>query len=339
MEKRFGDMKILFFSDTHLGFDYPIRPRIVRRRRGNDFFNNFEKVLEYSLDNRIDVIIHGGDFFFRSKVPQQIVTKAYQILFEFAENGILLVIVPGNHERSRLPQSILTRHPNIYIFEKPETFFLEINEIKIGISGFPYERNSVRDNFMNIIKETNWNKNYSDIRLLCFHHAVEGSKVKSYTFRSGEDVIRGKDIPENFHCVLSGHIHRKQILWFTKSKKQIPVIYSGSTERTSFQEMDEEKGFYVLDFRQSCNEWRLVTADFHVLPTRPMKEIIIDQNIETKEQLKNFLKSQIAKLDKDAIVRIRCKNPDIIGFLKADFLREIFPETMNWQVSYPFGRR
>ena len=45
-------MKILFFSDTHLGFDYPIRPRIVRRRRGQDFFNNFERVLKYSLENK-----------------------------------------------------------------------------------------------------------------------------------------------------------------------------------------------------------------------------------------------------------------------------------------------
>ncbi len=329
-------MKILFFSDTHLGFDFPIRPRIERRRRGEDFFNNFRRVLNYSLENKIELIIHGGDFFFRSKVPQQIVTKSYEILFEFAENGIPFFIVPGNHERSRLPQSILTRHPSIYIFEKPQTFFLEIKGIRFGVSGFPYERNNVRDNFKNIIGQTEWNKNYSDIRLLCFHHAVEGSKVKNYTFRSGEDVISGKDIPDDFHCLLSGHIHRQQIIWFRKDKKQIPVIYSGSTERTSFQEMDEDKGFYVLNFGQLCNGWRLVRADFHLLPTRPMKDIIIDWKIKDKQQLENFLKSQIMEFDQDVIVRIKCKNQNIISFLKADFLREIFPESMNWQVSYPF---
>ena len=332
-------MKILFFSDTHLGFDYPIRPRIVRRRRGQDFFNNFERVLKYSLENKIDLIIHGGDFFFRSKVPQQIVTKAYEILFEFAENSIPFIIVPGNHERSRLPQSILTRHPNIYIFEKPQTFFFNFKGINIGVSGFPYERNNVRDNFLKIIQDTNWNEEYANIKILCFHHAVEGSKVKNFTFRSGKDVIRGIDIPENFHCILSGHIHRKQILWFRKDEKQVPVIYSGSTERTSFQEKNEGKGFYILYFRQFCNGWRLVKTDFKILPIRPMIDIFIDWKIKDRKRLENFLKDQIAKLDQDAIVRIRCNYPEIISYLKADFLWEIFPKTMNWQVSYLFGKR
>ena len=50
-------IRIVFFSDTHLGFDYPVRgvrkTRGVRkagerRRRGADFFDNFERVLRYA---------------------------------------------------------------------------------------------------------------------------------------------------------------------------------------------------------------------------------------------------------------------------------------------------
>jgi hypothetical protein len=38
-------MRVLFVSDTHLGIDMPTRPRVTRRRRGEDFFRNFERAL------------------------------------------------------------------------------------------------------------------------------------------------------------------------------------------------------------------------------------------------------------------------------------------------------
>jgi hypothetical protein len=40
-----GIIPILLLADTHLGFDLPFRPRIKRRRRGPDFFANFERAL------------------------------------------------------------------------------------------------------------------------------------------------------------------------------------------------------------------------------------------------------------------------------------------------------
>ena len=36
-----GIIRILFLADTHLGYDLPFRPRIQRRRRGPEFFANF----------------------------------------------------------------------------------------------------------------------------------------------------------------------------------------------------------------------------------------------------------------------------------------------------------
>jgi hypothetical protein len=38
-----GLIRILLIADTHLGFDLPFRPRINRRRKGPDFFANFER--------------------------------------------------------------------------------------------------------------------------------------------------------------------------------------------------------------------------------------------------------------------------------------------------------
>ena len=119
MEKQ---LKILFLSDTHLGEDYPIRPRSERIRRGEDLFQNFEYVLHEAKKRSVDFVVHGGDLFFRTKVHPVVVDRVYQILLDFAHSGIPIIIVPGNHESSRLPASLLLQHHNIYIFKKPEVF-------------------------------------------------------------------------------------------------------------------------------------------------------------------------------------------------------------------------
>ncbi|TFG97301.1 MAG: metallophosphoesterase, partial [Calditrichales bacterium] len=67
---------IIFLSDTHLGQDYPLRPRTQHQHRGADFFLNFKNVLEYAVEIKADLVIHAGDFFFRSRVPPSIVDKA-----------------------------------------------------------------------------------------------------------------------------------------------------------------------------------------------------------------------------------------------------------------------
>jgi uncharacterized protein DUF2867 len=54
-------VRVLFVSDTHLGFDSPSRPRVVRRRRADDLFQNFERALEPAWTGQVDVVAHGGD--------------------------------------------------------------------------------------------------------------------------------------------------------------------------------------------------------------------------------------------------------------------------------------
>ena len=75
------------------------------------FFRNHESVLKYAKEIGADLVLHGGDFFYRTKIPQMIIAKAYDSLIHFAENNIPIVIVPGNHESSRLPDSLLTPAP------------------------------------------------------------------------------------------------------------------------------------------------------------------------------------------------------------------------------------
>jgi len=332
-------IRLVFFADTHLGFDYPIRPRIERRRRGQDFFNNFQHVLDFAVESKADFVIHGGDFCFRSKIPIKIVDLAYEKLLKFADKNIPIFIVPGNHERSKLPTSLYLNHPNIFVFHYPKTFSIKKQKIKISITGFPCQRNNIRDQFKTILKKA-VNHQPADIKLLCMHQTVESAKIENYTFRNGKDIIPFKDLLTNFHAILSGHIHRKQILTKNSDGHKIPIIYPGSTERTSFVEKNEEKGFFEIVFTQKIETWKIDYLKFHVLPMRPMEDLLIDKNI-TSNVLKPYLFAKLSKLDKNSITRLKC-DPNIDHQIKTQitpkFLREIFPKSLNFQLSSDFFR-
>ncbi|MDH5549336.1 MAG: metallophosphoesterase, partial [Gemmatimonadota bacterium] len=96
-------IRILFLADTHLGIDMPLRPRIARRRRGPDFFANYERALQAAHDHRVHAVIHGGDVFYRSRVPAKLVHAGFAPLKRVADAGIPVYVVPGNHERSAIP--------------------------------------------------------------------------------------------------------------------------------------------------------------------------------------------------------------------------------------------
>ncbi len=332
------NIRLIFFADTHLGFDFPIRPKIDIRRRGSDFFENFHAVLKFAVETQADLVLHGGDLFFRSKVPQKIVDLTYQALFDFAEQGIPLLIVPGNHERSILPVSLLLQHPNIYVFDVPKTYVLPTSNANIALSGFPFERENIKERVGTLVQETQWAANHADIRLLCLHQSIEGAQVgpSNFTFRYGKDVIKMRDLPTDFHAILSGHIHRRQILKKSGNPKTIPVIYPGSIERTSFAEKDEDKGFYDIEFsRDEQQQWNIANLKFQVLPTRPMVDLLLDHTLPP-EYIQNFLRSQIFSLDKDAVVRLKSNgkiHASVKSMLTSAFLRHTFPKTMNVQLS------
>jgi len=167
---RWPSMRIVLFGGTHLGFDYPLRPRVDRRRRSPDFFDNYHRVLHYAARTRPDLVVHGGDFFFRARVPRKIVDMAYEPLFDLARTGIPVALSPGNHDRSRFPQSLWLANPNIHVFDLPRTFLIESSGYRMAVSGFHFSR-TVGDRFRDLVAETGWASYSDEIKLLCMHQA------------------------------------------------------------------------------------------------------------------------------------------------------------------------
>jgi len=320
-------IKIIFLADTHLGFDFPLRPIKKKRRRGIDFFNNFDAVLDYAKEEKADLIIHGGDLFFRTRIPTPIIDMVYERILNFAQTGIPIVIVPGNHESSKLPVSLFMQHPNIYYFTKPQTFKFKLKGYLFDIAGFPCVRKDVKSQFPEIINRIQSQLSNESIKLLCMHQSIEGAKVgpSDYTFRYGNDIIPIKTIPTNYDLILSGHIHRAQILL---SNNNIPVIYPGSIERTAFAEKDEKKGFYEILFDETLR----ATYNFIPLSSRPMVDILLENEEYSTQILRDEIKSSIDTIDSESIIRFKMEHINNLPLLNVKLLEDLLPPTMNYQI-------
>jgi DNA repair exonuclease SbcCD nuclease subunit len=330
--------RVLLLADTHLGFDLPSRPRVERRRRGPDFFDNCRRALGPAREGRVDLVVHGGDLLFRSRVPSWLVRDALEPFLEVADRGVPVFLVPGNHERSKIPAPLYAVHPGLHVFDRPRTFLQPIERAgtTVALSGFPFSREIDRETFARLLRAAAWDAAPAGIRLLCVHQAIEGARVgvQDYLFRPGPEVLAGRDLPRGFAAVLAGHIHRAQALTADLRGRPLPapVFYPGATERTSFAEREETKGSWLLDLAPTTTGGRVVARRFVPLPTRPMAVLERDVTGLGPDAAVAWLRAALAALAPDAVVKVRllgATSPELLAALSAPRLRELAPPTMN----------
>ncbi len=334
-------LRILLLADTHLGFDLPLTPRIRRRRRGHDFLANYHRALAPALAGEVDLVVHGGDVFHRSRVHPTLAAQALEPLRRVAETGVPVFLVPGNHERSRIPHARFAAHPGVRIFDRPRSFGIGVHGYRVALFGFPYERHDVRRRFSALVAATGWHPGEADVSLLCVHHCFEGATVgpADYTFRGAADVIRCADIPQGIVAVLTGHVHRHQVLTSDLAGRPLsaPVLYPGSVERTAFAEMGESKGYILLDVEADGDAVRTRTRwSFRELPARPMVVTDVSGGTLGAPALARAIEAAVTQAPADAVLRIRihgrvggCRP---LRVLAAARLRAIAPPTMNLDV-------
>ena len=332
-------IRILLVADTHLGFDLPVNPRVNRRRRGHDFLANYAAALQPAMTGEVDLVVHGGDVFNRSRPVSSVVWQAFEPLRRVADRGVPVYVVPGNHERGRIPHLRFAQHPGIHVFDRPRTFSTAVRGVRVAIAGFPSERDDVRSRFADLVASTECSRANADVRLLCLHQCVEGATVglANYMFTTAPDVIRTDDLPTGFAAVLSGHIHRHQVLTANRRGRALPapVMYPGSIERTSIAEADEDKGFMIVELRCGTDQVK-VDWHFHKLPARPLVRHDLQLDGLDAVRVESAIRLIVANAPADAVVTVRVTGmitEDVSRVLSAKSLRELAPSTMNLDLS------
>ncbi len=335
-------LRVLFLSDTHLGLDLPGRPRGERPRRGDDLFASFERALEPALRGEASVVVHGGDLFYRSRVPAWLAAKVFDRLAGLADAGLDVFWVPGNHERGAVPRELLLTHPGVRVFDRPRTFVVRRDGMTLALSGFPFAPR-VRDDGPALIAATEAARSAADVRLLCAHQAVEGATVgpADYVFRSGVDVLRGRDVPCGFAAVLSGHIHRAQVLSRDLVGRPLgsPVLFAGSTDRVSFAERFEPKGSFLLQLSADGTPGGKAAWTFREHPVRPMAVVDLDP---TLPGLSERIVEALERLDPRSLVRLRLTGEPpaaALPILRPEALRSLASPDRDVSVAWPASGR
>ncbi|MBI4917832.1 MAG: DNA repair exonuclease [Acidobacteria bacterium] len=328
-------VRVLLVADTHLGFDLPARPRSDRPHRGADFFANLDRALAPAHRGEVDLVVHGGDLLYRSRVKAGLVVRALEPLLAVADRGVPVVLVPGNHERSALPYPLLAAHAGLHVLDAPRTVRLEVRGATVALAGFPCRREGIAPAFAALVAASGDGRP-AGVRLLCIHQAVEGATggPADFVFRAGSDVVPGTAIPPGFAAVLAGHIHRHQVLTRDLAGRPLaaPVIYPGSIERTAFAERFEPKGFVTLDVEPDPEVGgRLRDWTFHELPARPMAVAAVDASGLDGAALSRRLAALLADQPAGAAVQLRIcgtLTPGGAEALRVASLRRLHPPGM-----------
>lgn len=235
-------MKIIHFSDTHIGFqNYDKVNNAGINTREQDFYDAFQFVINQILEYKPDLVIHTGDFFHRPSPTNRALTFALEQLKKLSFEKIPIVIIAGNHST---PKTIYTS-PILRALKTIENVFPIFNQslesFEFGdlvIHGIPHINDiKVQQEAFGNLKPV-----LGKINILMLHTSIG----KRYLMEEyGEKILTEEyyTLINSFDYVALGHWHNFQ---------KVPILenawYSGSTERLSENEINSEKGFCLLDF-------------------------------------------------------------------------------------------
>lgn len=316
-------MKILHFSDTHLG--YQAFDRVTNagiNAREQDVYDAFERVVERILEIQPDVVIHSGDFFHRPSPSNRALTFGLEQLRKIDRAGIPTVVIAGNHEtpktiyNSPILRALRTLDQVFPIFgEQWENYEFG----GAAIHGVPH----INDNRLLFKELERLEPRAGKFNILMLHTSLG----KRYLMEEyGEQVFPAEFESKlaGFQYVALGHWHNFQEIGLHPN-----AWYSGSTERFSDTEIGSEKGFLLLDIGKD----NACSVSFEAISSRPWlkwerhacHEISV---AELEAELENFKAENPCK---DAILSltfndIRPEQTLELGNLR---LRQIFPEAFQ----------
>ncbi len=225
-------MRVLHLSDTHLGVDRWFRGAPTDWRRSDDHLAAMQRALAPALAEEVDVVVHTGDVFDRSRPHARGIAAAMALFAEVARI-VPVLVMPGNHDRHGLKRHFNMLPPGLTVVDKP----CAVRLAGLRIAAMPFCRSPAA-----------WAAAAASIcaagvDLLLAHQCFDGSVVPGFVFRAGAqpDTLGAHHLPRGAPVVLNGHVHTPQELQLGDTR----VIHVGSTERTSFVERKEPKGALV----------------------------------------------------------------------------------------------
>ncbi len=255
-------MKFLHISDTHFGNLYKNLDFEVSKKLREDRIMRFRYVVDYAINNKIDFIVHSGDFFDTVKIDYKDYIYIEDELKKLLKNKIDFYFIRGNHDKK---DGILFEElDNVYEFSNDEVTIYEKGDY--AIHGISHKYNDIRNPIEMIHKIEN-KKN-----ILLLHSNVDGSKNSNYMPTTLKE-LKSLD----FDYIALGHIHKPTE--FTNN-----IIYSGSLSPVSKKDLGS-RGFYEVEILNTVvskfiiiNGIEFNREEITVNNVNELHEFLIEQN-------------------------------------------------------------
>ena len=356
-------LKILHFADLHLGVESYGRldPATGLSSRLLDFLKALDQVVDYALENKVDLVLFCGDAY-KSREPTQTQQREFaKRINRLSTNGIPIFLLIGNHDLPNAIGKATTTEifdtlvvKNVYVSNRPQIYPIPTSSGEVQIVSLPWLRRSAL-----LSKEETKNLTFDQMNqrlqqaltqviaakaqeldprlpaILAAHVWVSGATVgseRSMTIGQEHALLLSNVAHPAFDYIALGHIHKHQVL-----SHNPPVVYPGSLERLDFSEEEDDKGFYLVEIEPD-NETgkRRVSFDFHPVVGRRFVTINVDIEPQDAEPTSTVLRAIAEQQDRvrDAIVRLQISlSAEIEGHLRDNDIRNALKEAHYFTIA------
>ena len=314
-------MRILHTADLHMG--KKTHGKMHSERLMNDRLIDVERVgyeiADIAEREEVDVILFAGDAF-DTTTPTPTQQRLLLDVFHRWQEVAMVLMVPGNHdhpvtEGRNHAMDIFEELDYTYVYSEPEAFVYD--DVVFCALPWPLKRlkgehDSVWRRYMDVMQKATDNAYSRELPAVLFGHLTAKGSLPSGSEASlslgGEITFAPEELSEGFDYVGLGHIHKPQDLSKNAPLVNCPVVYSGSPERLTFNEEDNDPSVVIFDTEDSANYWRVPIESATSFYT-------IDADVNQEEDITK------QPFPKEAIVRIRYQSDHSLD--EQSILREV----------------
>ena len=325
--------KIFHLADTHIGYSAyrKIDEATGLNQREVDTYETFKQFVDYALKEKPDVILHAGDLFDSVRPTNRAISFVLGQLIRLSEAGIPFVVISGNHETPRLKEtgsvfSLFEHVLEVYVVYENKYELIEIGDLKVH--AIPHCDDIEREK-----KKMRLNNDNNGVNVALLHASVLDTEYPAPIFMMGEfneQVVNIDDLT-NFDYLALGHFHG-----CTKVRED--AYYAGSTEKFSFNEVNDKKGFLEVRFGEDGGR----EVIFHELRTRGMVDLepIVCSSLDEHE-IKSAIKNRIQECNpQNKVVRLKVQDIPMHVYHSLDFddMKRLTRSAVHFEIKYEFRR-